>query len=202
MGVQRVIIISTILGAATASAQQNSDVSIMGGLTQSAKTTISGTTIQVSSPVGASWEVNYGYQIKRGSIAELWIETPIVGGYRSSSTISGAGNVSAVSDSLFTFTPGVRVRIPTRSRLSIYGIGGLGFGRFSHYQTLIQPAALQVESAYSMHATFDVGGGGDLRLTRLVSLRMEARDFIATGKISSGNRRNHAVYEFGIAFHF
>jgi hypothetical protein len=183
-------------------AQQNTDISIMVGLFQSAKATVSGTSIQVTSPAGPNSEVNFGYQILRRSEAELWIETPIVFGFLSSSVTIANGSVASSSNSTFAFTPGVRVRIPTQSRLSVFGAGGFGFGSFVHFQSSADGTSVQNQAIFSKRAAFDLGAGGDIRLTRLVSLRAEVRDIIPAGSLSAGMARHRAFYEFGLAFHF
>jgi hypothetical protein len=200
MGKLRLMVL--VVFSLNAWAQQNSDVSIMGGLFQSAKTTVSGTTIQVTSPSGPSGEVNFGYQILRRSRLELWIETPLVFGFYSLSTSVTNGTTSSSGSTSFAFTPGVRVRIPTQSRLSVYGVGGFGLGTFAHFQSVVDGTSAHSEAIFSSRPAFDLGGGADIRLTRLLSLRAEVRDIIPAGALSSGMARNRVFYEFGFAFHF
>ena len=55
----------------------------------------------------------------------------------------------------------------------------------------------------SVTAAFDFGGGLDIRLTRLLSLRGEGRDlFLSQGGLSSSGGRNHPIVSFGFALHF
>jgi opacity protein-like surface antigen len=199
---RRLAMALTLLTGTAASAQQNMDISFMGGLSQSARASISGTTIQATTGVGPSFEVNYGYQVLRRDAVELWIETPMVFGNAGSSATVSPGVVSASNNSLFALTPGLRVRIPTQSRLSVFAAGGFGYGSFAHLETLVEPSLVETQSTFSTHLAFDAGGGVDVRLTRLVSLRAEVRDFIGVGSVASLDRRNHVFYELGIALHF
>ena len=44
--------------------------------------------------------------------------------------------------------------------------------------------------------------GGDFRLTRLLSLRGDARDFVTREGLGGVTGRNHSTFQAGIAFHF
>ena len=46
------------------------------------------------------------------------------------------------------------------------------------------------------------GGGLDFRLTRLISLRAEVRDFVSRRGIGLTDGRNHLVFGFGMGFHW
>jgi hypothetical protein len=46
------------------------------------------------------------------------------------------------------------------------------------------------------------GGGLDFRVTRLISLRGEVRDFVSRKGIGLTDGRNHPVFGFGMGFHW
>jgi len=101
------------------------------------------------------------------------------------------------------FTPGVRFKLPIQSRLSLYGVAGGGIGSFGKDETDVnRRAGVFIGTSRTEHGVFDVGGGMDFRLTKLLSLRGEARDFITGRNLGGESGRNHPVYEFGLAFHF
>ena len=53
-----------------------------------------------------------------------------------------------------------------------------------------------------LRAALDFGGGLDFRLTRLVSLRAEARDFVTGRGLGGVEGRNHPIFSFGLGIHW
>ena len=54
----------------------------------------------------------------------------------------------------------------------------------------------------STAAAFGFGGGLDFRLTRLLSLRFEGRDFVTRAGLGGERGRTHPFFAVGIGFHF
>ena len=55
----------------------------------------------------------------------------------------------------------------------------------------------------TLTGAFDFGGGLDLRLTKLLSLRGEVRDLVLSHSgLSRPGGRNNAILAFGFALHF
>jgi hypothetical protein len=99
------------------------------------------------------------------------------------------------------FTPGVRLKISPQSRVSLYGAVGGGLASFTNTQSTIAPA-VSITTGRVTTGALDFGGGLDLRLTRLLSLRGEARDFLTRRGLGGESGKNHGIYQVGIAFHF
>jgi hypothetical protein len=59
-----------------------------------------------------------------------------------------------------------------------------------------------VSSGRSVSPAFGFGGGLDFRLTRLVSLRFDIRDFVTRARLGGSNGHHHGIFGFGVAFHF
>jgi hypothetical protein len=56
---------------------------------------------------------------------------------------------------------------------------------------------------WTVAGAVDFGAGVDLRLTRLMSLRGEARDFVVTGAHLGGETgHHHPIYGLGFGFHW
>jgi len=64
------------------------------------------------------------------------------------------------------------------------------------------PGAFGVSSRGTTHGVFQFGGGADLRLTRLLSLRAEVRDVVTGRQFGGVAGRHHPVPLFGVAMHF
>ena len=125
-------------------------------------------------------EFNYGYQVVATQAGGLYIELPLV------AVINPVRNVD------YLFAPGLRFKFATQSRLSLYGALGFGIASFGGTAT----------ASRTTSGTADFAGGMDFRLTRLLSLRVEARDFLTRPGLGGTEGRNHAIYLAGIALHF
>jgi hypothetical protein len=133
-----------------------------------------------SSTYASGSQFNYGYQVVATQAGDLYVEIPLV------SSTNPVRNVDLL------FAPGVRFRTPTQSRFSFYGAVGVGVASFGGTAT----------ASRTTSGTADFGGGVDCRLTRLLSLRVEARDFLTRPGLGGTEGRNHAMYFIGIALHF
>jgi hypothetical protein len=197
----------TILGLlmlAGAALAQNSDLGLLGGIAgPQGQTTVAGRTVTASGSVTPSFQVNYAWQVLQRK-ADLYVELPLVIPVRVSGiTISSPAGAVAAGNSgpdLF-FTPGVRLKISPESHVSFYAAAGLGVASFASASVVVTPVTIAAGSRENSFA-FGFGGGIDLRLTRLLSLRGDARDFVTRAGLGEVSGRNHAIFQAGIAFHF
>jgi opacity protein-like surface antigen len=198
----RTVLIFLMLAGVTLA--QNSDLGVLAGISgPQGQTSVAGGTATASGSVAPSFQLNYAWQVLQRK-ADLYVELPLVVPVRVSGTvISGpAGVVSAgtAGPDLF-FTPGVRLKISPESRVSFYGAAGVGVASFSGTSTIVPP--LTVVSGHRENSfAFGFGGGVDFRLTRLLSLRGDARDFVTRENLGEVSGRNHSIFQIGIAFHF
>jgi hypothetical protein len=81
-------------------------------------------------------------------------------------------------------------------------VAGGGIGSFGKDETNISGSGIYIGTNRTEHGVLDAGGGLDFRLTRLLSLRGEGRDFVTGKNLGGVTGRNHPIYEFGLAFHF
>ncbi len=182
--------------AGPAALAQNSDLGLVLGLTVS-NNEVTGSSI--STQVGASGQINYAYQVWGSPAGELFVEFPVVlsAGTRTEVNIRA---VSTSQGATVLFTPGVRYKLPLHARLSLYGALGGGVGAFAGNEVFVSFDDVGNQGR-RVSPVLDFGGGADLRLTRLLSLRGEARDFISLSHLGS-HGRHHVIGQFGIAFHF
>ena len=61
---------------------------------------------------------------------------------------------------------------------------------------------ITASTGWTVSAAVDFGGGLDLRLTRLMSLRAEARDFVTGRGLGGVEGRHHPIFGFGLGFHW
>jgi opacity protein-like surface antigen len=128
------------------------------------------------------------------------VEVPLVIATHSQSTVSNTV-VTDLKDSIF-FTPGVRWRFTPQKRISFYAAGGFGIGSFGTSTSYVSSGGLGNTSSRDTTFAFGFGGGIDFRLTRLLSLRAEGRDFITRTGLGASSGHNHAFFMAGIGFHF
>jgi len=194
------ILIATFFLAAIAAPgamAQNSDLAVLLGVTFPA-TQVNST--HVSTSAGASVQINYAYQIWGSAHSSLYMEFPVVISAGSGTNVSVLG-VTASQGATVLFTPGVRIKVPLHARLSLYAAAGGGIGAFGGNRVVVTHGQVSV-GHHSVSPAMDFGGGLDIRLTRLLSLRGEVRDFVSRAGLGGVAGRNHVIGQAGVAFHF
>jgi hypothetical protein len=162
----------TMLAALTGCAAfaQNSDFAILYGISPH------------KSEALASYQLSYARQVLDTRAGGLYVELPVF--TVSNAIANGAGSI--------LFTPGVRFKFATQSRLSPYAVLGVGVASFGG----------SAVASRTTTSAVDFGAGMDVRLTRLLSIRGEVRDFVTRPRLGDYGGRNHPVFGVGIAFHF
>jgi hypothetical protein len=184
---------------------QNSDLGLLGGISgPRGQTTVAGQTSTVSGSVTPSFQINYAWQVRQRAV-DLYVELPLAIPVRVSGTVtSGPGGAVVAGNSgpdLF-FTPGLRLKFSPESRVSFYGAAGFGIASFAGAQVVVAPSTVAVTGGRRNSPALGFGGGIDLRLTRLLSLRGDVRDFVTERGLGDVSGRNHGIFQVGIAFHF
>jgi hypothetical protein len=176
---------------------QNMDISFMAGVSHYGAQNVGG--IPVSSSRVSCELFNYGYQMAHAGAGSLWFEfMPISFGL---SHPTAPTNSEHIDLNLTTFTPGVRYMLPLHRRVSVYGVGGGGFGFFEYPVATGGPnPVIQVNSV--THGVIEIGGGIDVRLWHMFSVRAEARDYITGHNLDGIRGPNHILPLFGVAAHF
>jgi len=149
----------------------------------------------ISIHTSVSVQLNYAWQALQRAV-DLYVELPLVIPVRVSGTaIVSPGHVFVAGNSgpdVF-FTPGVRLKFSPESRVSFYGAAGFGIASFSGGSQ---------GSGRENSPAFEFGGGVDIRLTRLLSLRGDVRDFVTRAGLGETMGRHHGIFQVGMAFHF
>jgi len=189
------VLVSFATGPAWA---QNSDLGFLVGVSPlKSQSTISGGTI--SSSVDANVQLDYSVQFKETGGWKFYIELPFAIVSHESSRV-GPNIVSSERDIIF-FTPGVRAKLWLHSRVSIYAAVGGGIASFG-VETSTVGSSISSVSKWTTGPAMDFGGGIDFRLTRLLSIRCEGRDYVTRSNAGGFSGAHHAALDVGVGFHF
>ena len=192
----RMILASSLFaGAALA---QNSDLAFLVGATGPSSGTVGNGT--VTSSVGSAFQLNYAAQLHETKAGQLYLELPLMIAERVKGTV-GPNVTSDTKDSIF-FTPGVRWRFTPQKRVSFYAAAGVGVGSYGTNHSFVGNGIVSNTGTRTYAAAFGFGGGIDFRLTRLLSLRAEGRDFVTVSGLDGSGSRNHSFFMAGVGFHF
>jgi hypothetical protein len=184
--------------AAWAQRIQNTDMFFSAGPVPGKTESIEGTNVVLSGSTGYAWQADYGYQFARLSAVSVMADLSFV----FASPGNSKGNVpGSVSNSLTPATLGLRMMIPVQSRLSFYAVSGGGAGG-TNYATVTAGANPSLATVSTIHGVFAFGGGADVRLSRLFSLRAEVRDLVTGKGLAGVDGRHHILPFFGVAIHF
>lgn len=196
------VVLCLMLVASLAQAQgvQNMDIYWLFGVQSVKSQTIAGTSVTVPGSTGATLELGYGYQIVRKSAASLWVELFSMFGGGGHAVAPGIAGTFSSGWGAWVL-PGLRFMVPLQSRVSLYAASGGGVGFFDT-PTIQQQPFPQASSNTTYHGVFDFGGGVDIRLNRLVSIRGEVRDYVSATRLGGVNGRNRLQLSAGLAMHF
>jgi opacity protein-like surface antigen len=103
---------------------------------------------------------------------------------------------------MISLTPGIRFNVAPHSRVSLYVAAGVGPAVFGEDTAVAGAGFVRRDTSWTVGAAFDFGGGLDFRLTRLVSLRVEACDFVTGRGLGGVEGRNHPIFSFGLGIHW
>ncbi len=181
---------------------QNMELSwTVGGVTSSSST-VPGTTTVLSGSAGFVTQIGYAYQLPKPQAGFLWLELPLTFAWQGAGSISGS-TVTSIDRNAWYLTPGVRLKSPTYGRVSFYGVLGGGLGAFNKIQSTVSGTEGSVNEQWVLHLVpvADFAGGIDLRLSRLLSLRAEGRDFVSGANLGGVSGHNHPAFLVGLGFH-
>jgi hypothetical protein len=191
----KIALVSTL--ASCAALAQNSDLGLLEGWSGRPSEVLANSNARVQDPRPWFTQITYAWQALDLPGGHLYIELPFVWGSNPSGAINS--NMSTPGRNTIFFTPGVRFKIPIQSRVSLYGALGVGVGSFGVGDV---PANSVFSPSRTTSGLVQFGGGLDFRVTRLLSLRIETRDFITRPGLGGYQGRNHPIFQFGMGFHF
>ncbi len=192
-----VLILSLLCPAARA--QEISDMSVMFGAAGTPAVAVAVTPTQPAAAASRSlgWTCQFAlaarfYSTAAGSLY-WYFEAPF--------TFVFGGEVAGVKRNASYVTPGVRFKIPTKTRILFYGVLGGGYAVYNEKDGMIDGQLTAAQESGVTRPAADLGGGIDLRLNHLVSLRADGRDYITPAGLGGSTGHNHPLFAAGIAFH-
>jgi hypothetical protein len=186
--------------AASAQANQNFENYFLFGPAFASNETIGGSNVTVSGSTGFSDNIGFAFQAVRWSAATLWVEPfPVIidaPGWTASVRTSSSGSGTSVMA-----VPAARFMVPVHPRVSFFGALGGGGGKFANYTlTSDIPPQLKTHSVY--HGVVGAGGGVDFRISRHISIRVDARDYVTGRGLGGDLGRNHFLPMLGLGLHY
>ena len=185
------------LGCAGALAQ-NSDLGILLGV--SVRTSAIVSPGRIESSVGASVQFNYAVQLRESAAGRVYLELPVLIAADSRSALTTS--IRSSHTTTVFFTPGVRFHHTIHPRVALYGAVGGGLASAAGNFSIVGAGFVSDRIDRTTSAAVGFGGGLDFRLTRLLSLRAEGRDFVTKAGLRGERGRNHPFFTVGIGFHF
>jgi opacity protein-like surface antigen len=190
-----ILLLFLLAGAALA---QNSDLAFLVGAAGPSSATVSEG--MVAGSVRFGLQLNYAAQLHETGAGQLYLELPLMIVADLRGTVDH-DVTSTISDSLFV-TPGLRWRFTPQKRVSFYAAAGVGIDSFDKSISQVGGGVVSNTNHRITTAAFGFGGGIDFRLTRLLSLRAEGRDFLTRDGLGGDSGHNHPFFMAGIGFHF
>src|SRR5579872_1373697 len=166
-----------IIATTGAAYGQNQDFALPLGIIAPSYSVTSGPNSQVSAGAGVAFQINYGHQVTGTKWGDLYLEIPVILAWRGD-TFAGDSFASTNATGIGAFVPGARFRFPSVGRASFFVAAGGGIGWYDKSIIMAGRGTASISGHTTATAAFDFGGGMDLRLTRLLSVRLEVRDLI------------------------
>jgi opacity protein-like surface antigen len=166
---------------------------------------LNGTSTTQEQPTSFAWQVNAGWRLSHIGPTSILVELPFTDVPSQSSKVNAEGPGVTIStffkaQPTYLLTPGVRFRF-FNARFSPYAAAGYGFERSTEAIALSNGETTAFSASRSYKGVFDAGGGLDTKLVRILSVRVEVRDFIRSGQAISESRQN-LVFLAGPVLHF
>jgi opacity protein-like surface antigen len=152
---------------------------------------------------GLTYQFSYAQRVVDARAAALYFELPFAGTPRTK--IESTNALSPRSYSSIFITPGIKLKLLPGLKYSPYLVAGVGYARFNSSQTLLSGDPNR-EDRQANRAVFGYGGGIDVRVFSIVSLRGEVRDFVTgTPKFNLDgfdNKQHNTLLSAGVVLRF
>ena len=182
---------------------QNSDLGLLfGGATGTSQSVVSNGVVSGSNGASFGYQINYGWQLLGRPAGDLYIEIPfIASGGAVSGTVAGT-TITGSTHNTFFFAPGFRYKFNPQARVALYALAGGGLASFGTITAVVATGSVSSTSSRVNTGAFAFGGGIDFRVTKLLSIRFEARDFVTRSGLGGTSGVNHLLLAGGIGFPF
>lgn len=205
--VRRALLFLIVAGCCSA---QNSDLAILFSATVARFDF--GTRTETQYRIGL--QANYAWQLLERPAGRLYLELPVssFAGPVGQGSITDLGPVREIArpERVVFATPGLRYHLNLTPRIVLYAAGGVGVAIRQRKVFTVGTAPTMpgvsplygIRTGWNGRAAFDLGAGLDFRLTRLLSVRGEFRNFRTSSVAGYGTGRQYPSAHVGFAFHF
>lgn len=130
-------------------------------------------------------EGNAGFRVAGVPFVALYFEIPVAGTFNSKLPLSSVspvtlpGSATTIADSFSAIfaAPGLRLKLAPSFPISPYIAAGGGLAHFNRSSTQTTSGTSSSTSSSINKGMFDIGGGVDMKIFPMLSLRAEVRDF-------------------------
>jgi hypothetical protein len=203
----RVVVVTVLLGCGVAMAQGNNELGfLLGGHVASTPGTVAPDRIDISA--GLAYGLTYAHSWTGHSPVSFGFEVPFVA---TPSQFVHSNNITVPRNYASIFvTPGLRVKLAPKARISPWGSIGGGYARFDESTTLVNGQKNTFLTGKNSGA-LEYGGGVDFKAPKLSrflpsTFRVEIRNFYAgqprLNLPRTNDRQNNVVVSGGFVLHF
>jgi hypothetical protein len=197
------VVLLTLGAAAAALAQRNELGLSVGAMLSQSRGALQPLIVNLSS--GIAFQADYAHRVLTGNDYVALYGDVVVSGNPQRTISSATGSATRDVASFFA-VPGIRIKFAPNAKVSPwFSIGG-GYGLYQQSTTSLNSAPNTAPRDLNRFIV-GYGGGLDWKVQRIISLRLEVRDFYSTGSPAynvpgiSGGQHNY-VAGGGVVFRF
>ncbi|HZQ67449.1 MAG TPA: hypothetical protein VFA68_02925 [Terriglobales bacterium] len=201
-----ILLLFTLIASLMASAESKNELGLLIGATVVPDQTINSSTVlngKLKFSKGVTYQATYARRLLNAGIAGVDFELPFLGTPNADISSNDLNTPTALA-SLF-ITPALRVKLFPNAGISPWVSVGGGYGRFDEGSKL-QSGAANFGPKGTNTGVFEYGGGIDIHVISLLSLRGEVRDFYSGrpqfNVLTQNDRQHNIVVSGGFVVHF
>lgn len=125
---------------------------------------------------GFAWQIDYSGRIVNFGAVALYANTPFAVATNTIEAPATTGLASREYRSYY-FTPGLKLKVLPRGKVSPYVVGGFGFARIAPRDRPLDDFLDIFDRVNEFSRAYSFGGGVDVKVNRVVAIRGEARRY-------------------------
>jgi opacity protein-like surface antigen len=126
---------------------------------------------------GFAFQVDYSGRIFDAGVLALYANTPFAVATKNTLEVLPAVSLATREYRSYYFTPGLKVKIVPKLRVSPYVVGGYGFARLAPRDRAANDALDIFDRVKEFSQAYSFGGGVDVKVSRHVAIRGEVRSY-------------------------
>ena len=200
MLIRSLVLLMLGLVSAAVSSAQNSDTGVLFSFRRSSYSFNNPPNEVKATSNGVSVSLVQAFQLRERGPHRLYIEIPLVtaGGVSESVQRREPNLLVETRGQISTLSAGPRYQYAISDRWSVYAVADFGVAWYD--QSSVSSSPFRASKHTEANPAFGYGGGVDFRLSKLISLRGEIRQFVLFGAVP-GSRFGLSP-SLGVAVHF